>query len=1844
MRIRNKITKWFTFIYIVFNILNPLHTHTVYAMEIENFQTYENGNSYITNSHLEKNSKEVVNGDTLNLYDQLKYNVDFSIDHNKFKQGDILVFDIPKELDITDNFKFTLGTPDGRSEVGKMEVKKDLSGKYKAYLTFTTDYIETHSSFKGSFVLMCTLNSRYVSGGSNIIPLPDGSININVDVPVRPSSSSESSSTPPSSSSSSSSEDKSDGDLSKIAYQEKSKDGTKYIRWIVDFGENTLMEKLGIHSLDELDSLYIEDTPKEQTFIDHSTVDNKIPQGTYLSMNIRDKYNKSWEKHLNEQQAGIAADKRSMKVNILPTLLEEKNDRNEDGKKPVSLIYTTKPDDPSKTTNYTNHVKIIAHLKKDPNNPKEESKDGIVSWDGKDDSHGNKEIVKTGRQVKASDSNQYINWNISFGYKKLFEKLNIHSLDELSSLTISDSPENQTFKTLFNGSWGGLQVSRNANPGRDWNKDLSFNEMGISADKRTMSMDLLPHLLGEMKESGNDSGKEANLSYATIPDNPKESRKVNNKVKITAHFKNNSKPTDIDIEGSTPWEGFTPPGDREEIPTKSGTQKENRNHDRYLQWQVKMHIPSIKKLAGIEKLSDLKALYFEDTPEKQKFIPFDITFPSGYIPKDTYLRMDTPNNSSIKVTYLNDKDAGVSQDKKILKTDLLPHLLKVMSGSEEQLDKNTFLYYTTTPDVSWINQVVKNNAKITAYTKANPDRPVSWELKEQTRWDNGCGNIYGSTAGIKISKVDAETKKALAGAQFDIYNSDNKKIGSLTTDQNGQAQYPQKSTDVTDGLIIGDYYLKETKAPSGYQINSNNTYNFSITKDDLKQSTFENMYYKQKTIENQRQDEKIDINGTKTWEDNNDQDGKRPEKIVIHLLKNGKEIDSKEVTKAQNWQYSFKNLPKNENGKENNYAITENVVPGYEAIPNGYNLTNKHTPKTTEVSGTKTWEDNNNQDRKRPEKITVHLMNGNKEVATKEVSEKDGWKYSFTGLPVYENGKKIEYTLKEDQVPGYTTKVDGYNLTNKYTPETTEVSGAKTWDDNNDQDGKRPEKIVIHLLKNGKEIDSKEVTKAQNWQYSFKNLPKKENGKENNYAITENVVPGYEAIPNGYNLTNKHTPEKTEISGTKTWEDNNNQDRKRPEKITVHLMNGNKEVATKEVSEKDGWKYSFTGLPVYENGKKIEYTLKEDQVPGYTTKVDGYNLTNKYTPTTIEISGKKTWDDNNNQDGKRPEKIMVYLVKNNRETVSVQGVTKEQNWEYSFKNLPKEENGKEINYTITEQLVNGYERIIDGYNLTNKHTPEKTEISGTKTWEDNNNQDRKRPEKITVHLMNGNKEVATKEVSEKDGWKYSFTGLPVYENGKKIEYTLKEDQVPGYTTKVDGYNLTNKYTPTTIEISGKKTWDDNNNQDGKRPEKIMVYLVKNNRETVSVQGVTKEQNWEYSFKNLPKEENGKEINYTITEQLVNGYERIIDGYNLTNKHTPEKTEISGTKTWEDNNNQDRKRPEKITVHLMNGNKEVATKEVSEKDGWKYSFTGLPVYENGRKIEYTLKEDQVPGYTTKVDGYNLTNKYTPTTIEISGKKTWDDNNNQDGKRPEKIMVYLVKNNRETVSVQGVTKEQNWEYSFKNLPKEENGKEINYTITEQLVNGYERIIDGYNLTNKHTPEKTEISGTKTWEDNNNQDRKRPEKITVHLMNGNKEVATKEVSEKDGWKYSFTGLPVYEKGQKIHYTVKEDKVAGYTTLTKGSNLVNTHVPEVTEVSGTKTWEDNNNQDGKRPEKITVRLMNGDKEVATKEVSEKEGWKYSFTGLPVYEKGQKIHYTVKEDKVAGYTTLTKGSNLVNT
>ncbi|MCT3330534.1 Cna B-type domain-containing protein [Lactiplantibacillus pentosus] len=92
--------------------------------------------------------------------------------------------------------------------------------------------------------------------------------------------------------------------------------------------------------------------------------------------------------------------------------------------------------------------------------------------------------------------------------------------------------------------------------------------------------------------------------------------------------------------------------------------------------------------------------------------------------------------------------------------------------------------------------------------------------------------------------------------------------------------------------------------------------------------------------------------------------------------------------------------------------------------------------------------------------------------------------------------------------------------------------------------------------------------------------------------------------------------EKISVSGTKTWRDNNNQDGIRPSSIKVNLLANGQQVASKKVSASDNWQYSFDNLAAYANGQKITYTVTEDAVAGYTSTVDGYNITNTHNPTT----------------------------------------------------------------------------------------------------------------------------------------------------------------------------------------------------------------------------------------------------------------------------------------------------------------------------------------------------------------------------------------------------------------------------------------------------------------------------------------------------------------------------------------------------------------------------------------------------------------------------------------------------
>ena len=476
---------------------------------------------------------------------------------------------------------------------------------------------------------------------------------------------------------------------------------------------------------------------------------------------------------------------------------------------------------------------------------------------------------------------------------------------------------------------------------------------------------------------------------------------------------------------------------------------------------------------------------------------------------------------------------------------------------------------------------------------------------------NGKANGYNYS--LTINKED-ESGAPLANAVFSVIRkSTNGVVGTITTGPDGKG--------TIYGLLKDDYIIRETSAPSGY----------TLAKDVIVSADSFDSKGATATITDKKA--VTTVSGTKTWKDNDDQDGKRPDSIKVNLLANGKVVQSKTVTASDNWKYSFTNLPEFENGKKISYTVTEDQVKDYSTTVDGYNVTNNHTPATVKVSGTKTWNDDNNQDGIRPSSITVNLLANGQQVASKKVSASDNWQYSFDNLAAYANGQKITYTVTEDAVAGYTSTVDGYNVTNNHTPATVKVSGTKTWKDNNNQDGIRPSSITVNLLANGRQVASKKVSASDNWQYSFDNLAAYANGKKITYTVTENAVAGYTSTVDGYNVTNNHTPATVKVSGTKTWKDNNNQDGIRPSSITVNLMANGRQVASKTVSASDNWQYSFDNLAAYANGQKITYTVTENAVAGYTSTVDGYNITNTHNPTTP----KKPQVPNNPTTPKKPQ-------------------------------------------------------------------------------------------------------------------------------------------------------------------------------------------------------------------------------------------------------------------------------------------------------------------------------------------------------------------------------------------------------------------------------------------------------------------------------------------------------------------------------------------------------------------------------------------------------------------------------
>ena len=727
-----------------------------------------------------------------------------------------------------------------------------------------------------------------------------------------------------------------------------------------------------------------------------------------------------------------------------------------------------------------------------------------------------------------------------------------------------------------------------------------------------------------------------------------------------------------------------------------------------------------------------------------------------------------------------------------------------------------------------------------------------------------------------------------------------------------------------------------------------------------------------------------------------------------------------------------------------------------------------------EIAGTKTWNDNGDQDGIRPTSITVNLLaNGEKVKDQKVTPDGNGnWNYKFEKLPEYNENGKITYTVTEDAVAGYTTERDGNNFINTHVPETTEISGTKTWDDADDQDGKRPENITVKLLANGEEVNSQTVTPDEDgsWAYSFTDLPKFVNGQEITYTVSETPVEDYTTTYDGYNIINSYTPGQTSATITKLWADADNQDGIRPDSITVTLLADGKETGTTAtLTAANNWTETITGLPEKANGKAIEYTWAEKDLPdGYEltdNSTDGTvtTLTNTHTTAVTSLSGTKTWEDADNQDGKRPESIIINLFADGKQienkTVKADALG---NWAYSFTNLPKFANGKEIVYTVTEDAVEGYTTKVDGNNFINSYKPETTEVSGTKTWNDAENQDGKRPESIIVRLLaNGiEKDSQTVKADEAGSWTYRFTNLPKYEAGEEIVYTVTEDAVPDYTTEISGYDITNSYAPGKTSVTVTKAWVDNNNRNNHRPDAIKVQLKADGVNSGEEITLNAENNWTYTWSDLDQKKAGKDIAYTVEETgKAAGYISTVtgnaeEGFIITNTITSvkiSKVDITDQK-------------ELAGAHIQVIDKDGNVVEEWDSTWEAHEVTGLKPGET-----YTLRETVAPeGYTLtsdttftlKEDG-TVNKDTTTTTISDNGTLLVEDSRTSvkvskvdisDGKELEGAHIQIIDQDGNVVDEWDSTKEAHVTEKLKT------GKI--YTLRETVA------PDGYLLTSDTT----------------------------------------------------------------------------------------------------------------------------------------------------------------------------------
>ncbi|TFZ12819.1 SpaA isopeptide-forming pilin-related protein [Bacillus cereus] len=209
----------------------------------------------------------------------------------------------------------------------------------------------------------------------------------------------------------------------------------------------------------------------------------------------------------------------------------------------------------------------------------------------------------------------------------------------------------------------------------------------------------------------------------------------------------------------------------------------------------------------------------KDLPLGDYFVK-EINAPEGYIKVDTPVKVTIDNTNVIELVMKNTKKVENGQFKLLKKDSESGQLLP--GAKFDVIDKDGKVVETIVTDDK--GEALSKRLPVGSYTLKEVEAPKGYELSSSSvSVDVEANKVLTVdvvnkkipekvTGQFEIVKVDANDKtKLLSGAEFEVYK-DGKKVAELKTDESGKVMSPK--------LPLGEYTVKETKAPAGYKLSN----------------------------------------------------------------------------------------------------------------------------------------------------------------------------------------------------------------------------------------------------------------------------------------------------------------------------------------------------------------------------------------------------------------------------------------------------------------------------------------------------------------------------------------------------------------------------------------------------------------------------------------------------------------------------------------------------------------------------------------------------------------------------------------------------------------------------------------------------------------------------------------------------------------------------------------------------------------------------------------------------------------------------------------------------------------